>query len=83
MATRTIHRVDTPSLALAYEEHGAGDEVVILLHGFPYSVRAYDAVAPALAAQGMRCWCPTCAATAPAGFSPATPALRPAGGPGT
>ena len=31
---------------------------VILLHGFPYDVRAYDAVAATLAAQGMRCLVP-------------------------
>ncbi|WCD78182.1 alpha/beta fold hydrolase [Pseudomonas sp. TUM22785] len=54
MTAREIHKVRTASLALAYEEHGAGDEVVILLHGFPYSPRAYDAVAPALAAEGLR-----------------------------
>ncbi|MCW8279179.1 alpha/beta hydrolase [Pseudomonas sp. PCH199] len=45
----------TPSLSLAYEEHGpsTGDPV-ILLHGFPYSPRAYDEVAPPLAAKGYR-----------------------------
>lgn len=54
MTTRTTHRVHTPTLEVAYEEQGAGEEVVILLHGFPYSPRAYDAVAPALAAHGLR-----------------------------
>ncbi|MBV4465111.1 pimeloyl-ACP methyl ester carboxylesterase [Pseudomonas sp. F-14 TE3623] len=45
----------TPSLNIAYEEHGpsAGDPV-ILLHGFPYSPRAYDEIAPVLAAKGYR-----------------------------
>lgn len=45
----------TPSLNLAYEEHGpiTGDPV-ILLHGFPYSPRAYDEIAAALAAKGYR-----------------------------
>ena len=45
----------TPSLNLAYEAHGptTGDPV-ILLHGFPYSPRAYDEIAPALAAKGYR-----------------------------
>ncbi|MHC8338363.1 alpha/beta fold hydrolase [Pseudomonas sp. HLT2-19-2] len=50
-----IHFTKTPSLSLAYEEHGptTGDPV-ILLHGFPYSPRAYDEIAPALAAKGYR-----------------------------
>ncbi|TPG78556.1 alpha/beta fold hydrolase [Pseudomonas arsenicoxydans] len=45
----------TPSLKIAYEEHGptTGDPV-ILLHGFPYSPRAYDEIAPGLAAEGYR-----------------------------
>ncbi|KNH29898.1 alpha/beta hydrolase [Pseudomonas syringae] len=45
----------TPSLNIAYEEHGpsTGDPV-ILLHGFPYSPRAYDEIAPVLAAKGYR-----------------------------
>ncbi|MBD9562305.1 alpha/beta fold hydrolase [Pseudomonas sp. PDM09] len=45
----------TPSLNLAYEAHGpTNGDPVILLHGFPYSPRAYDEVAPALAAKGYR-----------------------------
>ncbi|MHC8287886.1 alpha/beta fold hydrolase [Pseudomonas sp. XS1P51] len=45
----------TPSLQIAYEEHGlATGEPIILLHGFPYSPRAYDEIAPALAAKGYR-----------------------------
>lgn len=47
--------VDTPLLSIAYEHHGPeGGRAVVLLHGFPYSPRAYDEVAPALAAAGMR-----------------------------
>lgn len=47
--------VRTPVLTIGYEAHGpAGGEPVILLHGFPYDPRAYDEVAPALAAQGYR-----------------------------
>ena len=47
--------VDTGTLRVAYEEHGpATGSPVVLLHGFPYSPRAYDAVAPALASQGYR-----------------------------
>lgn len=42
-------------LTVAYEETGdAGGWPVILLHGFPYDIRAYDAVAPRLAAAGAR-----------------------------
>ncbi|MHC8306633.1 alpha/beta fold hydrolase [Pseudomonas sp. PB3P13] len=45
----------TPTLQIAYAEHGptTGDPV-ILLHGFPYSPRGFDEVAPPLAAQGYR-----------------------------
>src|SRR5262249_45673552 len=40
---------------VAYEEHGpSGGAPVILLHGFPYDPRAYDEVAPPLAADGRR-----------------------------
>jgi pimeloyl-ACP methyl ester carboxylesterase len=50
-----IETVLTPTLTIAYEQHGPADgAAVILLHGFPYSPRAYDEVAPALAAQGYR-----------------------------
>lgn len=55
MPDRTIRFLRTSMLDIAYEEHGAGDgKPVILLHGFPYDVRAYDAVAPVLAEQGCR-----------------------------
>jgi len=41
--------VDTPQLTIAVEEHGPADAPpVILLHGFPYSARCYDAVVPLL-----------------------------------
>ena len=45
----------TPTLEIAYEQTGpvAGPPVV-LLHGFPDDVRAFDEVAPALAAAGWR-----------------------------
>lgn len=50
-----IHRLSTAALELGYEAHGPEDgEVAILLHGFPYSPRAYDEVAPELAALGYR-----------------------------
>ena len=45
----------TSMLDIAYEAHGPLDgEPVILLHGFPYDPRGYDAIAPALAERGYR-----------------------------
>ncbi|MFN9908780.1 MAG: alpha/beta fold hydrolase, partial [bacterium] len=50
-----MHFARTPTLEIAFEQHGpASGPPVILLHGFPYDVRAYDEVAPALAADGCR-----------------------------
>lgn len=48
-----LRRAHTPTLEIAYEESGdpAGTPVV-LLHGFPYDPRAYDAVVPRLVAAG-------------------------------
>jgi pimeloyl-ACP methyl ester carboxylesterase len=49
---KTIH---TPTLEIAYEEHGPADGApVILLHGFPYDPRCFDEVAPPLASDGCR-----------------------------
>jgi pimeloyl-ACP methyl ester carboxylesterase len=45
----------TPTLEIAYEENGPTEgPPVVLLHGFPDDVHAYDGVAPALAAAGWR-----------------------------
>ena len=42
--------IRTPTLEVAYEEGGpSGGPPVVLLHGFPDDVRAYDGVAPPLA----------------------------------
>ncbi|KAA8739012.1 alpha/beta hydrolase [Pseudomonas koreensis] len=50
-----IQRVPTPNLSVAFEQHGPSTgDAVILLHGFPYSPRAYDEIAPVLAAHGYR-----------------------------
>ncbi|AWM93347.1 alpha/beta hydrolase [Pseudomonas sp. 31-12] len=51
----SIQYAKTQVLTVAYEEHGptTGDPV-ILLHGFPYSPRGYDEIAPTLAAKGYR-----------------------------
>ncbi|MGE8154909.1 alpha/beta fold hydrolase [Pseudomonas vancouverensis] len=65
----------TVLLDIAYEEHGpASGEPVILLHGFPYSPRAYDDIAPALANQGYRVIVPYLRGYGPTTFhSPDTP----------
>jgi pimeloyl-ACP methyl ester carboxylesterase len=45
----------TPILDIAYEESGrAGGKPVVLLHGFPDDIHAYDDVAPPLADAGYR-----------------------------
>lgn len=55
MSGKAILLCKTASLTIAYEVHGPETGVpVILLHGFPYSPRAYDEIAPLLAAQGYR-----------------------------
>jgi pimeloyl-ACP methyl ester carboxylesterase len=51
----TLKRVRTSTLEIAYEESGPPDGMpVILLHGFPFDVRAYDDVVPPLVAAGCR-----------------------------
>lgn len=45
----------TPTLDIAFDEHGAADGwPVFLLHGFPYDPRSYDAVVPPLVEGGAR-----------------------------
>ena len=47
--------VRTPVLDIAYEHGGPADALpVVLLHGYPYDVRAYDGVVPILNATGFR-----------------------------
>jgi len=47
--------VNTPTLQIAYEEAGPPDgQPVLLLHGWPYDVRAFDAVVSTLAQAGCR-----------------------------
>jgi pimeloyl-ACP methyl ester carboxylesterase len=54
-----MKHVAAGALDVAYIEAGPPDgPAVILLHGFPYDVHAYDAVVPALAAAGRRCIVP-------------------------
>jgi pimeloyl-ACP methyl ester carboxylesterase len=53
MSFPSFGRVETPVLDIGYESAGdPGGTPVILLHGFPYDVRAFDDVAPILAGQG-------------------------------
>ena len=50
-----LKSVEAGMLVVAYQE--SGDDAgwpVVLLHGFPYDVHAYEAVAPLLTAQGAR-----------------------------
>ena len=50
-----MNTVRTATLEIAYEESGpAAGPPMVLLHGFPDDVRAYDGVAPPLAAAGWR-----------------------------
>ena len=47
--------VQTPVLDIGYEESGSPSGVpIILLHGFPYDIRAWDGVVPRLAGEGYR-----------------------------
>ncbi len=53
MGAERMRLVETPQAIIAVEEHGPSDGrlPIILLHGFPYSARGYDAVLPHLAGQ--------------------------------
>ena len=67
--------VRTPTLEIAYEESGPMDgRPIVLLHGFPDDVRAYDGVAPPLAAAGWRVLVPYLRGYGPTRFlDPRTP----------
>lgn len=62
-------------LDIAYREEGPPHgQPVILLHGFPYDVQSYVAVAPLLAREGFRCIVPWLRGYGPTRFlSAATP----------
>jgi len=50
-----MKQIEAGALSVAYEEHGPpSGPAVMLLHGFPYDVRAYDEVTPLLVAKGCR-----------------------------
>src|SRR2546428_10473635 len=74
VAMPDVLTVRTPTLEIAYEAYGReGGVPVVLLHGFPDDARAFDAVAPPLAAAGHRRLVPYLR-----GYGP-TRLLRPAG----
>jgi pimeloyl-ACP methyl ester carboxylesterase len=70
-----IRTVRTPTLEVAYEEHGpTSAPATILLHGFPYDPRCYDEVAVRLAQAGHRVIVPYLRGYGPTCFlSAATP----------
>ena len=54
-----VHSVSTSVLEVSYETSGPPDgPPVMLMHGFPYSVRGYDAVVERLTTAGCRCIVP-------------------------
>src|SRR5256886_12929595 len=69
--------VRTPALEIAYEAYGReGGVPVVLLHGFPDDARAFDAVAPPLAAAGHRVLVPYLRGYGPTRFlDPAAPRM--------
>lgn len=61
--------VDTPLLRIGYEEwNPAGARTVVLLHGWPDSVRCWNGVAPVLAQAGWRVLAPALRGFAPTTF---------------
>jgi pimeloyl-ACP methyl ester carboxylesterase len=67
--------IRTNVLEIAYQESGPADAAaIILLHGFPDDVHAYDGVAPQLAAEGCRVLVPWLRGYGPTRFrDPVTP----------
>jgi len=50
-----LKQIEAGVLSVAYAEYGGPDgDPVVLLHGFPYDIHAYDVAAPLLAARGLR-----------------------------
>jgi pimeloyl-ACP methyl ester carboxylesterase len=70
-----LEHVRTPELDIAYEHDGpAGALPIILLHGYPYDVRAFDDVVAILAGAGLRTIVPYLRGYGPTRFlSPDTP----------
>lgn len=70
-----LKRVEAGVLSVAYEENGAANGTpVLLLHGFPYDIHAYDEVTPLLVSAGCRVISPFLRGYGPTRFrSPDTP----------
>lgn len=70
-----LKHIATPLLDIAYDEQGNAEGwPVILLHGFPYDIHAYDEVTPRLIAGGARVIVPYLRGYGPTRFlSPDTP----------
>jgi pimeloyl-ACP methyl ester carboxylesterase len=50
-----VRHVHAGVLSVGYDDHGSSDSpAVVLLHGFPYDARAYDAVVPLLVREARR-----------------------------
>jgi pimeloyl-ACP methyl ester carboxylesterase len=73
----TSFTLRTPTLEIGYEAHGdAPGFPIVLLHGFPDDTRAWDAVAPPLAAAGYRVLIPYLRGYGPTHFlDPAAPRM--------
>jgi pimeloyl-ACP methyl ester carboxylesterase len=72
-AQSTTRSIQTPVLNIAYEETGDPRGVpVVLLHGFPDDVRAFDNVAPPLAKAGHRVLVPYLRGYGPTNFRDAS-----------
>jgi pimeloyl-ACP methyl ester carboxylesterase len=73
----TSFTVRTPTLEIGYEAYGdAAGFPIVLLHGFPDDARAWDAVAPPLAAAGYRVLVPYLRGYGPTHFlDPAAPRM--------
>jgi len=71
----SLLRVRTPVLDVAYERSGPSDGFpIVLLHGYPYDVRAFDGVVPPLTAAGFATLVPYLRGYGPTRFlSPSTP----------
>jgi pimeloyl-ACP methyl ester carboxylesterase len=70
-----LKRVQTATLDIAYEDSGPADGMaVMLMHGWPYDPRTYDAVVPLLVAAGCRAIAPYLRGFGPTTFlKPETP----------
>ena len=73
----TVRTVQTDVLDIGYEESGSGGGFpIILLHGFPYDVRAWDGTVPPLADAGYRVLVPYLRGYGPTRFrNPAAPRM--------